>query len=622
LAQGGIHDLIHISFSPQVVFPLVAAHTETITVTVTNTATSQSQTVTVKYTIDACNPPAPDPVLCDGKVFINRKSPTCGSNGELSIRQVTVIGEETIPCDVVWRTGAGMTVNGNLLTGVSAGAYHVEINCGELSCSHDVVVREAPGNGSRENGLLGKYYAATDEECKFLAENIVLRRTDNRIDFDWSKENDPALTQHIYSVRWSGMLTAPNSGTYYFYATANASGTLYVNEQEVTEAGIALQAGKEYPVVYDLTGFSKNTTNVKLEWELPGVWERELIRPCHLEPRDLGDGCDACDMLSELDLLPPVIDLCKGEQSVTLEARGNGIFLWSTGETGSTITVDKSGFYTVKLINHRCNETREQEVEVRSSDNLEKNATATGNKDLVCEGQPVNLNAAGGKSYKWYPADFLSSPNSANTQATPVGTTTYTVEITTEGGCKVNRSVTVTVEPKFEMEVNVYPGAGGCDGDTVTIEAGGAGDYTWSPESELIYCDRCASARHVINGNRTITVYGTKGACRVEEQVQITSRLSAAENFGFSIEENPADGCALKFAANDYEGYDQFTWDFGDGRIETKTLPDADATHRYEVHGKYYVCVEAYSADCRKSRKECGTVTVGPDKCSCTPRCD
>ena len=65
---------------------------------------------------------------------------------------------------------------------------------------------------------------------------------------------------------------------------------------------------------------------------------------------------------------------------------------------------------------------------------------------VVPFGSGVQLTAAGGTGYSWFPATGLSNPAIANPVASPVNTTTYAVTITDAGsGCSDVLQVTVTV---------------------------------------------------------------------------------------------------------------------------------------------------------------------------------
>lgn len=61
-------------------------------------------------------------------------------------------------------------------------------------------------------------------------------------------------------------------------------------------------------------------------------------------------------------------------------------------------------------------------------------------------GRTVQLQASGGATYSWSPAEGLSNPNIANPYAKPEKTTTYTVTVTNEAGCVSTDEVTITVQ--------------------------------------------------------------------------------------------------------------------------------------------------------------------------------
>ena len=54
---------------------------------------------------------------------------------------------------------------------------------------------------------------------------------------------------------------------------------------------------------------------------------------------------------------------------------------------------------------------------------------------------------SGNYSYQWTPTTGLSNPNSPETNATPLETTTYTVTVTDEYGCSLSKKVTIEVMP-------------------------------------------------------------------------------------------------------------------------------------------------------------------------------
>ena len=93
----------------------------------------------------------------------------------------------------------------------------------------DGLTTSAPGTvsivvGSAGTGLKGEYYDNMDFT------NLKVTRTDAQVNFDWGTGSpDPSIGADTFSVRWSGLLLVPETGTYTF-STLNSDGVrLYIN---------------------------------------------------------------------------------------------------------------------------------------------------------------------------------------------------------------------------------------------------------------------------------------------------------------------------------------------------------------------------------------------------------
>jgi gliding motility-associated-like protein len=69
-------------------------------------------------------------------------------------------------------------------------------------------------------------------------------------------------------------------------------------------------------------------------------------------------------------------------------------------------------------------------------------------------------------TYLWTPASGLTNPNIANPVASPVVTTTYTLDVTSTAGCEGNGSVTVNVV-KTNLPPILIPNAFSPNGDGI-----------------------------------------------------------------------------------------------------------------------------------------------------------
>ncbi|WP_458626669.1 Ig-like domain-containing protein [Winogradskyella sp. PC D3.3] len=160
---------------------------------------------------------------------------------------------------------------------------------------------------------------------------------------------------------------------------------------------------------------------------------------------------------------------CLGE-SVVLTAQGGDSYLWSTGETTETITVNpnEDTVYSVEVFSGTCSDTDEVQVFVLPTPEL------TINDDVVIMmGMSTTLEVFGANSYLWNTGEVSSSIT-----VSPTDTTTYTVTGYLENGCESVAQVTVTIVP----EVIAFAGedVAICNGESVTLTASGGTDYLWN----------------------------------------------------------------------------------------------------------------------------------------------
>lgn len=164
------------------------------------------------------------------------------------------------------------------------------------------------------------------------------------------------------------------------------------------------------------------------------------------------------------------VDICQGD-SVTLTANGGTDYLWSTGETTQSITVNPNSttIYTVIVSNETSSDTDDVTVEVNPTPNV----SVTGDTTIL-EGDYITLSASGANNYEW--SNGATQPNIA---VSPNVTTTYVVTGYINN-CYDVKDVTVSVVEQVIVD------AGNdtliCLGDdiTLTANASGAEDYLWN----------------------------------------------------------------------------------------------------------------------------------------------
>ncbi len=128
-----------------------------------------------------------------------------------------------------------------------------------------------------QQGLKGDYYNGKD----LHADKWIMTRIDPQIDFDWQIGTSPAkgISPHVYSIRWTGKLQAPVSGTYTFSAKVDDGIRVWVGNIQVLDAWgmhdsedfsgtIALDAGKKYDLRIEyFNGLREG--EIHLLWETP-----------------------------------------------------------------------------------------------------------------------------------------------------------------------------------------------------------------------------------------------------------------------------------------------------------------------------------------------------------------
>jgi gliding motility-associated-like protein len=174
----------------------------------------------------------------------------------------------------------------------------------------------------------------------------------------------------------------------------------------------------------------------------------------------------------------PSSTICSGK-SVTLTANVSGgtgpfTYIWNTGESTSSIDVNKAGTYTV-TVSDKTPGCQPKSTTYQVTAVASPNPPTVGNQ-VVCPNTSATLTAtAPGGTYQWYDANgnFLFTGNPYVTPQITQATIFY-VE-TTVGSCTSTRStaiVFVTGGPGIQSDPVCY-------GSSATLKASGANSYAW-----------------------------------------------------------------------------------------------------------------------------------------------
>lgn len=111
-------------------------------------------------------------------------------------------------------------------------------------------------------------------------------------------------------------------------------------------------------------------------------------------------------------------------------------------------------------------------------------ASAFAVNDTICAGTGTFLQAAGGGSYSWFPVQFLSTPMLPNTQAAPLQSTTYNVEVKNTFGCADTASVNLNIITKPVVSAGIdQTTVAGKPVQLAGTVSGNVQSFSWSPNS-------------------------------------------------------------------------------------------------------------------------------------------
>ncbi len=165
---------------------------------------------------------------------------------------------------------------------------------------------------------------------------------------------------------------------------------------------------------------------------------------------------------------------CQGG-SVTLTASTGSNYLWSTGATSASITVNATGNYSVTVTNaNNCTATSAPTTVTVNPLPAVPTINASG-PTTFCQGGSVTLTSSSATGNLW--------SNNATTQSITVNTTgNYTVTVTNANGCtRISGLISVKVNPLPAVPtINASGPTTFCQGGSVTLTSSSATGNLWS----------------------------------------------------------------------------------------------------------------------------------------------
>ena len=271
-------------------------------------------------------------------------------------------------------------------------------------------------------------------------------------------------------------------------AAPTASGTVTVNPTPtITASSATICAGQSATLTA-----TTNTQGGVFTWNPGGITGSTLtVSPAVTTSYTLsyvsGAGCASNNATGTVTVNPVATvtvnspTICDGN-SATLTATPSvpgGTFLWNTGATTASITVNPNTTSVYSVIYTSAAGC----VSPSASGTLTVNLTpvVTVSNDTICVGQTGSLTASSSLpngSFAWNPGGYTT----ATIQDAPQQTTTYTVIFTSNLNCpSAPASGTITVNPNPAITVN---NTAICAGQTATVTATTTipgGTFTWNP---------------------------------------------------------------------------------------------------------------------------------------------
>ena len=256
--------------------------------------------------------------------------------------------------------------------------------------------------------------------------------------------------------------------------------------------------------------------------------------------------------------------VCLGN-TLQLNASGGTIYQWATNNTLSDVNIyNPVATPTVTTTYHvsvsdaaGCQGSADIIVTVNPLPSI-----GAGNNQNICQGGNVNLNASGGNTYIWAPANYLNNANISNPIATPIQTTTYTVAGTDSFGCINTASVIVYIT---NANATASHDTTICKGSSTQLSASGGVSYLWTPGNSL---SDSTSANPTTSNTSTTTYYlqvtDTAGCIALD-----TVTVSVVQSIvpGFTYSGNCAgDSTSFTSTSTDSLGIiSAWSWAFDDG---------------------------------------------------------
>lgn len=451
------------------------------------------------------------------------------------------------------------------VTGVLVTPETVDTNVDEtLTLNVEIL----PNNASDQTG----FWSSSDDNIATVDENtgLVTAVSEGVVDITFTS-NDGGFTDSSTITVEPLLLPLPP-----VLVSAILSGDDYVLTFELDSGSLEPQGG--FDTIINEVDQNDNATATNFTRTITGL-DTTINQTFQIEARytqyEEGEIPNRFLRSNEITVLPgafaanagPDQTICQGE-SVVLSASGGQSYLWSNGETTSSINVNptETTTYTVTAFDEFDN-SDEDTVTVTVNELPSVNA---GDDQTICEGDTITLTATGGDDYLW-----STGQTTASISVTPSSNTTYTVEVTNDNACSDSDDVTVFVSPL--PNITVSNDVTIMNGESTTLTVTGSGNYTWSTGETTSTIEVSPSE------TTTYTISSTsENGCTSNGEVTVTVIPELIANAGDDVE--ICNGEEVILTASGGVNYE---WSTGETSAQITISPNTTTTYTVTVSDNF-----------------------------------
>lgn len=360
-------------------------------------------------------------------------------------------------------TAEGLSVDVDNFNVSKAGRYYLDVYAGACIIETKSIVVDVVStpNFSIQQSGAGTY-------CEGETVSLNVSPNDTNFTFQWHKGNSPisGATSAAYNPTSSGDYFVEITDQVNSFCPKIYSDTLAISFLQVPQADFSLAATACIATAVSFANESivADESLARYSWTFGDGGTSTDKNPVHTYNSSgtfdvilkvKYDGYTSCTAQSTKQIVingalnvainSSATAMCEGE-SVELSVNGTfDTYLWSTGETTASITVDEGGTYSVNVADENgCEGLSELIVEQFPLPNVTLSASSLS----INQGDTVSIIADGLLNHQWFADSAQLSFTSAEISIVPTSTTTISVEGVDKNGCFGSAEIVIKVEEK------------------------------------------------------------------------------------------------------------------------------------------------------------------------------